>query len=156
MRDVEAESGYGVGFVSQSALPHKHQHFKWVLASYVGLIWGSNCQDRSNILGPDWGQVWPSCALLRYLEATALLLAAKLGDLEVGLSGGQVEAFELRYVMLKLYVRFCSAKILSGFLPAMLAPLGVKYGFLVAKCWKICVFATSYATFYKDDRTQCC
>ena len=28
-----------VGFVSQSALPQKHQDFKWVLASYVGPIW---------------------------------------------------------------------------------------------------------------------
>ena len=35
-----------------------------------------------NILDPDWGQVWPSWALLRYLEATAMLLGAKLGDLE--------------------------------------------------------------------------
>ena len=43
---------------------------------------GVKCKDRSNILGPDEGQVWPSWALLRYLEATALLLATKLGDLE--------------------------------------------------------------------------
>ena len=53
---------------------------------------GVKCKDRSNILGPDWGQVWP--ALLRYLEATALLLAAKLGDLEGKLG--------YREVMLKL------------------------------------------------------
>ena len=65
--------------------------FKWALASYVGSIWGLN---RSNILGPDWGQVWPSWALSRYLEATALLLAAKLGDLEGKLG--------YREVMLKL------------------------------------------------------
>ena len=37
------------------------------------------CKDRNNVLGPDWGQVWPSWALLRYLEAAALLCAAKLG-----------------------------------------------------------------------------
>ena len=40
------------------------------------------CKDRSNILGPDWGLVWPSPFLLRYLEATALLLGGKLRDLE--------------------------------------------------------------------------
>ena len=33
--------GHVVGFVSQSALPQKHQDFKWVLASYVLSIWGS-------------------------------------------------------------------------------------------------------------------
>ena len=31
--------------------------------------------------GPDWGQVWPSWALLRYLEATALLLGQGWGIL---------------------------------------------------------------------------
>ena len=34
--------GHVVGFVSQSALPQKHQDFKWVSASYVGSIGGSN------------------------------------------------------------------------------------------------------------------
>ena len=29
-------------------------------------------QGWSNILGPDWGQVWPSWALLKYPEATAM------------------------------------------------------------------------------------
>ena len=97
-------------------------------------------------MGPDWGQVWPSWALLRYLEATALLLAAKLGDLE-GKLGYREVMLKLSWAMfchveaVKLYVRFCSAmllvlhpemlspsrtKILSGFLPAMLAPLGVQ------------------------------
>ena len=85
--------GHVVGFVSQSALPQKHLDVK-VVASYVGSIWGVKCEDRSNILGPDWGQVWPSWALLRYLEATALLLAVKLGDLEGKLG--------YREVMLKL------------------------------------------------------
>ena len=46
-------------------------------------------------LGPDWG---PSLALLRYLEATVLLLGARLRDLEGKLSGGHVEA-KLGYVM---------------------------------------------------------
>ena len=39
--DVEAKLGYG--------------DVKWVLASYVGPIWGVKCKDRSNILGPGWG-----------------------------------------------------------------------------------------------------
>ena len=46
--DVEAYSGFG--------------DFKWVLASYVGSIWGVDCKDRSNILA-QMGQVWPSWAL---------------------------------------------------------------------------------------------
>ena len=41
MGDVEAKSGHG--------------DLKWVLASYVGSIWGAKCRDRSNILGLDWG-----------------------------------------------------------------------------------------------------
>ena len=61
---------------------------------------GVKCKDRSNILGPDRGQVWPSWAPLRYLGATALLSGAKLRDHgQVGLSGGHVEA-KLGYVML--------------------------------------------------------
>ena len=70
---------------------------------------GVKGKDGSNILGPDWGQVWPSWAL----EATAMLLGAKLGDLEGKLvSGGHVEA-KLGYVMmLKLYFRLCWAMLL--------------------------------------------
>ena len=30
---------------------------------------GVKCKDGSNILGPGWGQVWPSWALLRYQRA---------------------------------------------------------------------------------------
>ena len=69
--------GHVVGFVPRSALPQKHQDFKWVLASYVPFC-GSNA--RKPRLGP--------------LEATALLLGAKLGDLE--------GKFGYREVMLKL------------------------------------------------------
>ena len=77
---------------------------------------GVKCKDRSNILGPDWGKVWPSWALLKYLEATALLFGAKLGDLE-GKLGYREVMFKLSwamlcYVMLKLHVRFCSAMLL--------------------------------------------
>ena len=82
----------------QSALPQKHQDFQWVLASYVGSM-GVKCKDRSNILGSHWGQVWPSWALLRYLEATALLLAAKLGDLEGKLGYPEVMLKLCWYVM---------------------------------------------------------
>ena len=45
---------------------------------------GVKCKDGSNILG----QVWLSWALLRYLEATAMLLGSKLGDLEGKLGSG--------------------------------------------------------------------
>ena len=66
--------------------------------------------------GPRLGKVWPPWALLRYLEAIALLLGAKWGDLEGKL--GYLEVMlklswaMLRYVLLKLYVRFCSAMLL--------------------------------------------
>ena len=55
---------------------------------------GVKCKDASNILGPDWGPSLAILGLLRRLEATALLLAAKLGDLEGKLGD--------REVMLKL------------------------------------------------------
>ena len=49
---------------------------------------------------PDWGQTW---ALLRYLGATAMLLAAKLGDLAGKLG--------YREVMLKLsWAMLCDAE----------------------------------------------
>ena len=67
------------------------------------------CKDRSNIFGPDRGQVWPSWALLRYLEATALLLAAKLGDLE-GKLGYREVMLKLRWAML------CHVEAISQFL----------------------------------------
>ena len=52
---------------------------------------GVKCEDRRNILGPDWGQVWPAWAPLRYVETTALLLAAKLGLLRANLAIGYRE-----------------------------------------------------------------
>ena len=76
--------GHVVGFVSQSAPPQKHQDFMWVLASCFTMFYPFQGQM----------QVWPSWALLRYLEATAMLLGAKLGDLEGNLG--------YREVMLKL------------------------------------------------------
>ena len=128
--DVEAKSGYGighveaicqilfghvVGFVSQSALPQKHQDFKGVLASYV-LSSGGYSYASWGKVGGSWGQV--------------------------GLSGGRVQA-KLGYVMfcwrsdfLRPCCWFCTpkcfppsrTKILSGFLRAMFAPFGVKQG----------------------------
>ena len=86
--------GHVVGFVSQSALPQKHQDFKVGFGKLCGTHLGGQMQGWKQHLGPDWGQVWPSWALLRYLEATALLLVAKLGDLEGKLG--------YREVMLKL------------------------------------------------------
>ena len=127
--------GHVVGFVSQSALPQKHQDFKWVLASYVGSMWGSNARIEATV----WAQI----------GAKFGHLAAKLGDLE-GKLGYREVMLKLSWAMLchveymSDFVRPCCwfciqkcflssrTKILSGFLPAMLAPLGVKYGYLVA------------------------
>ena len=52
--------GHVVGFVSQNAFPHKHQHFKRVLASYVGSIVGQ-MQGSKQHFGPRLG---PSLAIL--------------------------------------------------------------------------------------------
>ena len=84
---------------------------------------GGQMQGSKQHFGPRLGQVWPSWALLRYLEATALLLAAKLGDLEGKLRYREVmlKLTWLCYVMLKLYVRFCSAMLLVLH-PEMLSP----------------------------------
>ena len=62
---------------------------------------------------PRLGKVWPPWALLRYLEAIALLLGAKSGDVEgkLGLSGGHVEA-KLGYVTLCFVEAIC--QILFG------------------------------------------
>ena len=81
--------GHVIGFVSQSALSQKHQNFKWVLASHVGPIWGSNARIEATFC--------PSWALLRYLEATALLLRAKSAK-----SWGLEGKLSHREVMLKL------------------------------------------------------
>ena len=78
-----------VVLVSQSALPQKHQDFKWVLASYV-LSLGIKCKDGSILFGPSLAIF----GLLGYLEVTAMLLGATLGDLEGKLG--------YREVMLKL------------------------------------------------------
>ena len=53
--------GHVVGFVSQSALPQKHQDFKWVLANYVLSMWGSNA--RMEHFGPRSGPSWVPWAL---------------------------------------------------------------------------------------------
>ena len=137
--------GHVVGFVPQSALPRSSQ----ILSGFWRVRFGELCwmhfgikyKDQSNILGPDWGQVWPLWALLGYLQ---LLLAAKLGDLQ-GKLGYREVMLKLCWAMLchveaRLYVRLCSAmslllhpemspppgrtKILSGFLRAMLGPFG--------------------------------
>ena len=59
-------------------------------------------------MGPDSGQVWPSWALLRYLEATALLLVAKLGDLE-GKLGYREVMFKLSWAMLCYVEAICQS-----------------------------------------------
>ena len=85
---------------------------------------------QNNILGPDW----PSWPPLRHLEATALLLGA-LGDLVAswGIGRSCSSYVGLCYDMLKLYVRFCSAMLLTLH-PKMLPPSRTKIfeGFLRA------------------------
>ena len=70
--DVGVKSGYGrsshveaicqilfghvVGFVSQSALPLKHQNCKRVLASYLLSIWGSNARMQATFWAPTWSR----------------------------------------------------------------------------------------------------
>ena len=49
--------------------------------------------------GPRSGPSWPSWAPLRYLEATATLLGAKLGDLE-GKLGHREVVLKLSWAML--------------------------------------------------------
>ena len=58
--------------------------YKWVLASYV-LLFGGQMQH----FGPRSGPSWPSWAPLRYLEATAMLLGAKLGILRASWAIGR-------------------------------------------------------------------
>ena len=70
--------------------------FTWVLASYVLSIWGSHARMEATF----WARSepsWPSWAPLKYLEATATLLGAKLGDLEGKFGHREVM---LGYVML--------------------------------------------------------
>ena len=50
--------GHVVGFVPQSALPQKHQDFKWVLASYVLSIWGMGATFWAEI-GAKFGHLGP-------------------------------------------------------------------------------------------------
>ena len=87
---------------------------------------GAKCKDRSDILGPDWGQVGSSCALLRYVEATALLLGRKVGGSweQVKLSGGHVEG----------YVMSCWSHMSDFVRPCcwFCTPFRVKYGLLMA------------------------
>ena len=121
---------------------------------------GVTCKDRSNVLGPDWGQVWPFWAVLvsgSYSTASCGKVGGPWG--QVGLSGGHVA--KLGYVMscwsyMSDFVRPCCwfcipkcsppsrTKILSGFLPAMLLHWGVKYGYLVAM---LALLAPSWINF---------
>ena len=89
-------------------LSPRNQDFKWGSASYVLPIWGSNA--RVEAICPDWDQVWPFWALLRYL-ATALLLGARFCSA----------------MLLALHPKMrppSRTKVFSGFLRAMLALFG--------------------------------
>ena len=102
--------GHVVGFVPQNASPRntKISSGFWRATFFHLRV---RCKDRSNILGPDWGQAWPSWALLRYLEATALLLGAKSGDLE-GKLGYREVMLKLSWAMLYYVEAIC--QILLG------------------------------------------
>ena len=90
---------------------------------------------QRQLFGPRSGPRWPSWAPLRYLEATAMLLGAKLGDLEgkLGHRGDHVEArstsclksaARAKYIYIYIYgspfdfiwrgwaLSFCSGKVL--------------------------------------------
>ena len=84
--DVEAKSGYGIYHMICQILfghviccwicvpkcsPPETPRFEVGFGELCFIHLGVTCKDGSNILGPDWGQAWPSWALLRYLEATA-------------------------------------------------------------------------------------
>ena len=74
---------------------------------------GVRCKDGSNILGPDWGQVWPFWALLSYLGGYCYASWGKVG--------GSVGLF-CSAMLLLLHPEMLSpsrTKILSGFLRAM-------------------------------------
>ena len=68
--------GHVVGFVSQRALPQKHQSGFW--QAMLDPLWAT-CKDQSNILGPDWGQVWPSWALFRVSGSYSSASCGKVG-----------------------------------------------------------------------------
>ena len=73
--------GHVVGFVSHSASPRSTK----ILSGFWRAMFyplGGQMQGWKQHFGPRLGPIWPSWALLRYLEATAMLLRAKLGDLE--------------------------------------------------------------------------
>ena len=92
---------------------------------------GGQMQGLKRHFGPRSGPSWRSCAPLRCLEATAMLLGAKSwrGSWgQVGPSGGHVEAkLGSSAMLLVLMLSPSRTKILSGFLRAMFAPFGVKY-----------------------------
>ena len=127
-------SAMSLDLCPEALFPQKHKILSVFWRAMFYPFWGRMRKDGSNILGPDWGQVWPSWALLRYLEVTAMLLGAKLGHLE-GKLGYREVVFKLSWAILFGHVVAFSArntlppsrtKILSGFLRAMLAPFGVK------------------------------
>ena len=97
--DVEATCqmlfGHVVGFVSQSGLDQKHQDFKWVLASYLGPICGSNVRIEE-------ATCWASLAILGPVKVSGSYSSAscgKLGDLEDKLGYREV-MLKLRWAML--------------------------------------------------------
>ena len=66
--------GHVVGFVSRSALPQKHQDFKWVLASYFP-IWGQ-MQGSKQHFRPRLG---PSLAILGPVKVSGSYSSASWG-----------------------------------------------------------------------------
>ena len=111
---------------------------------------GAKRRDPGNILGPDWGPSLAILAQLRHLEATALLLAAKLGDFEGKLGYREVmlrlsramlcQVEALCQVLFGHVVGFASRNALPqqdqdfqvGFCQPCWLHWGLKYGYLVA------------------------
>ena len=84
--------GHVVGFVFESALPQKHQDFKWALPSDVGSIWGSNARIEATF----WAQMGAKFEVFgSYSSASCCKVGVSWG--QVGLLGCHVEA-KLGYV----------------------------------------------------------
>ena len=122
--------------------PPEAPRFKEGFGKLCCIRLGVQRADRSNILGQDWGQVWPSWALLRYLEATALLLAAKLGYRELKLSWAMLCYVEaICQILFGHAVGFASKnepppragpRFSVGFCKLCSLHSGVKFGYLAA------------------------
>ena len=122
--------GHVVGFVSQSALPQKHQDLKWVLASYVLSIWGSNARMEATFwaqIGAKFGHLGPCSGIWRL---QLCFWGQSWGILSASWAIGRSCSSPVGVPFCCFCVQQCSpcsrTKILNGFLRAIFAPFGVK------------------------------